>query len=344
MAARPPAPSMPLASASAPGKLILCGEHAVVYCRPAIALPLNDICAHAEIHRGKPGSGLSINAVDLDREWYVDATTTEPLGELLYATMRQLDIVPREMAMLLSSDVPITAGLGSGAAIATALVRAIVAAHPGTSLTPDQVSALVYQSEQRYHGTPSGIDNTVIAYEQPVWFVRQSEASGIEESAAPPATLEPVAIGAPFTLIIGDTGVRSKTSRPVGDVRQRWQQDPAHYEALFDQVGDVVTRIRTVLADGDIPTLGALLNENQHLLEVMGVSSPELEHLIAAARAAGAVGAKLSGAGWGGVMVALAHDDNRRPVAQALKQAGATQVLATRIEQQEAQWNKSWWP
>ena len=341
MQPRPPAHQMPLASASAPGKLILCGEHAVVYCRPAIALPLNDICAYAEIHRGRPGSGPSINAIDLDREWYVDATTTEPLGELIYTTMRHLDIIPREMTITLSSDVPITAGLGSGAAIATALVRAVLAAHPGTTLTTDQVSALVYQSEQRYHGTPSGIDNTVIAYEQPVWFLRQT-APASEGESAPQATLEPVAIGAPFTLIIGDTGVRSKTSRPVGDVRQRWQSDPTHYEALFDQVGDVVTRIRTALAAGDLATLGSLLNDNQTLLEAIGVSSPELEHLIAAARTAGALGAKLSGAGWGGVMIALDYDDNRRSVAQALKQAGAVQVLSTRIETQEARWNESW--
>ncbi|NCC37092.1 MAG: mevalonate kinase, partial [Chloroflexia bacterium] len=96
-------------------------------------------------------------------------------------------------------------------------------------------------------------------------------------------------------------------------------------------IGQVVHRVRTALADGDQQLLGALFNENQALLEAIGVSSPALNHLVAAARQAGALGAKLSGAGWGGVMFALVTPDQRSTVAQALHQAGAARVITTTV-------------
>lgn len=310
-----------MTTASAPGKIILCGEHAVVYGRPAIALPLASIRAEATVVAAAPGSGLRLHAPDLDRSWVAADAPTEPLCELADATLRHLGLASADLEIMLRSAIPIASGMGSGAAIATALVRAL-ATHVGQALPPAEISALVYASEQRYHGTPSGIDNTVIAYEQAVWFVRQ---------ATPPPLIEPVTIGAPFTLLIGDTGVRSETRLPVGEVRRRWQAEPQRYEALFDQVGALVVQMRAALAAGDSLALGPLLDANQHLLEQMGVSSPELERLVVAARAAGAHGAKLSGGGWGGVMLALVDSTTCASVAAALHQAGATRVLETAI-------------
>ena len=105
-------------------------------------------------------------------------------------------------------------------------------------------------------------------------------------------------IASPLTLLIGDSGVRSPTHMPVGEVRAGWQADPVRYEALFDAIAALVARARSALAQGDIPALGALLDENHNLLRQVGVSSDDLDRLVAAARAAGALGAKLSGAGW----------------------------------------------
>ncbi|MCG8349810.1 MAG: mevalonate kinase [Chloroflexales bacterium] len=307
------------ASASAPGKLILCGEHAVVYNRPAIALPLSQIRAQVTVAAGPPGTGLHLVAPDLDRIWSAAESPADPLCELAHATLLHLGFGAVDVRLTMLSTIPIASGMGSGAAIGAALVRAL-AAFLGRALDPAEVSALVYASEQRYHGTPSGIDNTVIAYEQAIWFQR------------PNATIEPITIAAPFTVIIGDTGMRCETRLPVGEVRRRWQADQATYEALFDQVGAVVTRVRDALAVGDFAALGVLLDANQSLLEQLGVSSPELEHLIMAVRNAGALGAKLSGGGWGGVMLALVDESSRERVAEALRQAGATQVLETRVE------------
>jgi mevalonate kinase len=344
-----------MTEASAPSKIILCGEHAVVYGRPAIALPLSGVRARAVVQNAAPGSGITFDAPDLDQRWALIDAPDQPLSELVVRVLDQLGAASTlDLQISMASPIPIAGGMGSGAAIATAIVRAL-AVHLGHELLAETISALVYASEQRFHGTPSGIDNTVVAFERPIWFVRQSPlsvvSSQLQEADAreqkplgsaeqrttdhgprTTATIEPITIAAPFTLLIGDTGVRSPTRLPVGEVRQRWQASPAHYEALFDAVGGLVLQVRATLAQGDIPALGALLDANQALLERIGVSSAELDHLVAAARMAGALGAKLSGAGWGGVMLALVAPATRERVAAALHAAGAVRVLETTVE------------
>jgi mevalonate kinase len=301
---------------SAPAKIILCGEHAVVYNRPAIALPLGDLRAYAEAAPEPPGAGLRFVAPDLGETWSYADDQQHPLSELAASVLAHLAAAPPDLTITLRSDIPIAGGMGSGAAIGAALVRAVAAAI-GRELSPAEVSGLVYASEGRYHGTPSGIDNTVIAYEQAIWFQRRPPE---------PPLIEPVAVGAPLTLVVGDTGVRSATRLPVARVRERWQAAPSTYEALFDGVADLVTQARTALAAGDQVALGAILDANQALLAQIGVSSPDLEQLIGAARAAGALGAKLSGAGWGGVMIALIDVERGDAVAAALYAAGAARV------------------
>jgi mevalonate kinase len=319
-----------MTEASAPGKIILCGEHAVVYGRPAIALPLADVRAHAVVHTGAAGSGITIDTPDLERRWNLADMPDHPLSEIVLSILNHLG-VDKTLDLLLEvgGTIPIAGGMGSGAAVATALTRAL-AAHLGHELSANELSALVYTSEQRFHGTPSGIDNTVIAYEQPIWFARsQTTTAALGASVA--ATIEPISIAAPFTLLIGDTGIRSPTRLPVGHVRQRWQAHPARYEALFDSIGALVVRARTALAAGDLSALGALLDENHTLLKRIGVSSTQLNRLVGAARAAGALGAKLSGAGWGGVMIALVAPAASQHVGQALRNAGAVRVMKTTV-------------
>jgi mevalonate kinase len=336
-----------MTEASVPGKIILCGEHAVVYARPAIALPLSDVRARAVVQDTATGD-VAFHAPDLDQRWSLRGQPDHVFSELVARTLTRLGITPTPALQIsISSTIPLASGMGSGAAIATAIVRAL-AAHLGHELAPEAISALVYASEQRFHGTPSGIDNTVVAFEQPIWFLRRPAQEqrtknkeqnlyggpsvvAIEPGGPSVAAIEPIDIAAPFTLQIGDTGVRSPTHLPVGDVRQRWQASPAHYEALFDAVAALVFRARAALSQGDIPTLGALLDENQALLVQIGVSSPDLDRLVAAARAAGALGAKLSGGGWGGVMIALVDPAARERVAAALRAAGAVAVLETSV-------------
>ncbi|HEY0601369.1 MAG TPA: mevalonate kinase [Herpetosiphonaceae bacterium] len=314
-------------TASAPGKVILCGEHAVVYGQPAIALPLPDVRAQAMIEAALPGSGITLNLADLGESVMLVEAQDHPLATLIRLTVEELGVaLPLDLSITLRSSIPIASGMGSGAALGAALVKAL-SAQLGRSLDPAAVSRLVYESERFYHGTPSGIDNTVVSYEQAIWFRRGQEQDGVRT----PPTIEPLHIGAPFALVIGDTGVHAPTHITVGGVRERWQHDRRRFDALFAEIGQVVLSIREQLAAGDLIALGAALNRNQELLCEIGVSSPELERLITAAVAAGALGAKLSGGGGGGIMLALVAANRQAIVAQALLDAGATRVTQTAV-------------
>lgn len=309
--------SDPIAQASAPGKVILFGEHAVVYGRPAIAVPVSQVRATATVMADAPDSGCTLDLPDVgERAAVTGDAGSHPLAYVAWLALAALDALPPpDWRITLRSAIPVASGLGSGAAAATAIVRAVGQAL-GRSLAPAEVSALVYESEKRFHGTPSGVDNTVIAYEQPVWFVR----------GQPP---QPFRIGRPFTLVVGDTGIPSPTRVTVGDVRRGWEADPSRYEALFDAVGRVVYAARQAIEAGDVAALGPLMDENQRLLEALGVSSPELERLCTVARYAGALGAKLSGGGRGGNMIALVAPEAAAEVAAALEAAGARRTLIT---------------
>ncbi len=306
-------------SSSAPGKVILFGEHAVVYGRPAIAVPVTQARATATIQVDSAGAGLTLIARDLGTSVrLVDASMDDPLAVSARLTLDHLDLAPPDARLTVRSSIPIASGLGSGAAVSAALVRAL-AAYLGHDLDPATVSGLVYQVEKIHHGTPSGIDNTVVAYERPVYFVRGRP-------------VQTFAVGAPLHLVVADTGISSSTREVVGDVRRAWRRDEAHYDMLFDWIAGIVGRARAYLEEGLVVELGPLLDENHALLREMGVSSPELERLVAAARAAGALGAKLSGAGRGGNVVALIDDSGAGPVAESLRADGAVRVIETVIE------------
>jgi mevalonate kinase len=233
--------------------------------------------------------------------------------------------------------------MGSGAAVSAAIVRAVAeTVHRGQGiggrgrgaggsqfpasgfqLPPADVSALVYEVEKLHHGTPSGVDNTVIAYGQPVYFV----------AGRPP---QPFAIGRPFTLVIADSGIASPTKITVGDVRRAWERDRPRFESLFDRIAAIVKAAHAVIVAGEPEKLGPLMDANHALLQDIGVSCPELDALAAAGRTSGALGAKLSGGGRGGNLIALVTDETAPKVADALVATGAVRVIVTRVAQHSA--------
>lgn len=306
---------------SAPGKIILFGEHAVVYGRPAIAVPLSDVQARATLE-ATPGADFRVIAADLGRDYRLaEAAADDPLAAVVRVTLQHLEqSVPPQAALRVSSTIPLGRGLGSGAAISTAIARAI-AQFLGQPLTSAQVSSLVYEVEKLYHGTPSGIDNTVIAFERPVYFMKGRP-------------IRPMGVSQPLTLVVADTGVIAPTHTVVGDLRRRWQAEPEKYEGYFDEIEVIVNQARVIIerSVSALPALGRLMVENQELLQTLGVSSTELNRLVQAAHRAGALGAKLSGAGWGGNMIALTWPDAAPAVAQALREAGAVQALITEVK------------
>lgn len=304
-------------TASAPGKIILFGEHAVVYGQPALAVPVPDIRATASISPGEAGSGLTIHAQDIDVTLSLAEAAAHGLTLMARTTLDWLKADEPDIVVGIHSGIPIAGGLGSGAAVSAALGRAL-ARYFERDIAPADLSQLVYEVEKYHHGTPSGIDNTVVCYERPVYFVKDNIP-------------EPFEIGQPFHLLIGDTGIASPTRETVGAVRAAWQANPAPFEALFGQIGSISRKARQAITQGRIDELGPLMDENQRLLEEMGVSSPELERLIRAALEAGASGAKLSGGGGGGNMIALVNPPDMDGVTLALRAAGAARVLRTEI-------------
>lgn len=309
-------------SATAPGKVILVGEHAVVYGRPAIAVPVWERVASAEILPRPLGAGCVIVARDLNRtQRLADAPADDALAVVARATLAQLGLPPDPDAQIeLTSTIPIASGMGSGAALNAALVRGLYA-YAGQTPDPAAVSALVYQGEQIYHGTPSGVDNTVVAYGCPVWFVRGHA----------PVVFSPAA---PFTLVIADSGVASPTRHMVAGVRARYEADPVGYSAAFDAIGELVTTARAALEAGEIAALGPLFDRNHALLQQVGVSTPLLDGLVDAARRGGAAGAKLSGGGGGGNLIALVDPPRVAGVCAALEAAGAVRLVVTTVAPQ----------
>jgi mevalonate kinase len=314
-------------SASAVAKLIIAGEHAVVYRRPALAVPIPDITATVNITPAPHGHGCWLEAPDLNHRGRV-GIDAHPLIDLIADLLTAWHLPTPDLTITIHSGIPIASGMGSGAAVATALVRAF-AAWSHTSLTRDELGAFVYRSEQRLHGTPSGIDNTVIAYDQPISFCRQAP---LADGTAQPPRIVPLEIGAPITLVIADSGERSPTHLAVGGVRQRREQAMAHYDALFDAIGAVTIVAQQALATGDAPLLGAVCGQNHTLLQHIGVSTRLLDTLVSVAMHAGAYGAKLSGAGVGGVMFAVCPPERSTIISQALRNAGAVKTFTTHLQ------------
>ncbi len=312
--------------ATAPGKIILFGEHAVVYGQPAIAVPVSDVRTRAVVRLGLPNTGLLIVAANLARTIKVyprGSSSDHALAIAARLLLERLGQPVPDLEVLIHSTIPVASGLGSGAAATTALLRALSRAL-GSDLPVDELNNLVYEVEKVHHGTPSGIDNTVVAYERPVFFVRD-------------VTAEAFTIGAPLDLVIADTGSPSPTHITVGDVRKLYEAQPGRVTPIFERIGAIVREARLAIEQGDCQLLGQLMAENHCLLQDLTVSSDQLDHLVGVARDAGAFGAKLSGGGRGGNMIALVAESAISSVISALRDAGAKRVFHTSLQEGDNQ-------
>jgi mevalonate kinase len=305
-----------MTTANAPGKIILIGEHAVVYGRPAIAVPVKQVRACVTIEEASPGAGCTIIASDLNRTVrLVYAAADDPLAAIARVTLEHLSAPEPDVIITISSTIPIASGMGSGAAVSTAIARAL-ATHLNHLLDDRTISSLVFEVEKLYHGTPSGIDNTVVTHARPVFFVRDR-------------LTDILTVKLPLHILIADTGIPSSTKAVVQDVRAGWEANPERYDAMFRSIGQIAIMARAAIESGEHYALGALMDGNQWLLRAMGVSSSEIDQLTQAARRAGAMGAKLSGAGRGGNVIALVSEVTQDAIADAMRRAGAKDVIPT---------------
>ena len=317
---------MTVLAASAPAKIILCGEHAVVYGQPAIAVPVSSLRVTAQVSPNPTGQpGLYLIASETMEQVILSANPPypeDPLASAAALALQHWQIDAPDLTITVKSAIPIASGLGSGAAVTTAVIRALSMAL-NRPIETAALNKLVYEIEKLHHGTPSGIDNTVIVYEQPVFFMRDNP-------------MERLIIGTPLHILIGDTGKTALTRVAVGDVRRLYESDSSLVQPILGSIGDLVRESRHAIEHGDAPTLGKLMNQNHSYLQQLTVSSSELDILVTAAQNAGALGAKLSGGGRGGNMIALVKPETALTLQNALLAAGAVRVFTTTLKSDSA--------
>jgi mevalonate kinase len=308
-------------TASAPAKAILFGEHAVVYGFPAVAIPLSEIRAYVEI------TDTDINRVEVDLPdlgWKKELSQLDPKDPIRYA----IDLFNSAynlqnsagMSIIIRSDIPIGSGMGSGAASATALLKALFH-HANIPYTLEQLSELVYKVEILHHGTPSGIDNTVTAYEEAVFYQKT-------------LPINRIAFPHPFHLVIANSGKSTPTKVTVAAVRRLFEGNPTNVTRILQDIGECTHQGLQYLQQGDFSSAGRLMAQNHQLLQSLTVSDESLDHLVKIAIQSGALGAKLSGGGRGGIVIALVQEGDIHTVKDALSGAGAVQCFTTEIGRQ----------
>ncbi len=290
------------------GKVILLGEHAVVYGRHAIAAPI-PLAIEVRVLDATDGVRLLIPRWGVEQRIRSVAEHQQGAAGVLAVLLRELSLHDRAIDIEVFPHIPRAMGLGGSAALAVAIVRSLDERF-ALNLSAERVNALAFECEKAAHGTPSGIDNTVATYGQMLLYSNASRPR-----------FSPLAPKRSMPIVIGMSGKESLTANNVAQVRAAWQRQPARYEALFDQIDALVLAGVDALAAGDLPELGELMNLNHGLLNALQLSTPELEDMVHVARRAGAVGAKLTGGGGGGSVIALCPD-NAEAVATAIETAG----------------------
>ncbi|KAA9086711.1 mevalonate kinase [Microbacterium radiodurans] len=306
----------PAATGRAGAKAILIGEHAVVYGRPALAIPVRALEARAEA-RAISGPSRLRSALYTGQA----ARAPERLRVTVTAMAAALEAAgspDTALEIAIESSIPAERGLGSSAAVSAAVIEAALAAC-GARVDDERMHELIQTAERAAHGSPSGLDARTVRARAAVWF----EAGRIE----------PVSVGSDLTFVIADSGVRGRTREAVAAVAARRAADPAAVDASLDELGALATAVRGQVSAGESDGIGAAMTRAHTLLNGLGVGDPALDRLFAAAVSAGALGAKLTGGGRGGCVLALVRDtDAAAELSDHLTRVGAAAVWTTTVE------------
>ena len=298
-------------NAAAPGKVILLGEHAVVYGQPALAAALtrsvgvtieDGPAAELVLPEGMPTPGEILDGV----------------VKIARGAGRRRGFVAR-----VRSEIPLGGGLGSSAALGVALARAFCL-DEGRSCAPEEAERLALHLERVLHGAPSGVDPAICARGGVILFERPDlltqgvphprPTASLSEGSDIPARIEAVR-APPFWLVVALTGLARGTRTTVLPLRERRAEAPHLYDPLLRRLGALTLLTRDALVQADVASVGDCFDEAHALLRQLGVSCAELDDAVAKLKAAGAPGAKLTGAGGGGAAIAIARDEAQ---AQAL--------------------------
>ena len=302
------------------GKTILFGEHFVVHGVPGIASAV-DSAADAQVK--KAAKGITVTDKRTGAKGYAEKKKLQQL-ESIERMLSAMNMDPKKVSMeiWLGGNLPGFSGLGASAASSVAIARAI-AEEFGLTLSDEKINEVAYEAEKAYAGNPSGIDNTAATFGGLIWFKKNL---GVGSNS-----IEQLSIREPVEIVIGNTGIVANTKAMVAGVAQRKEQNPEKYDAIFKQAEDLAHKGRAALKEFNLRKVGELMNQNHQLLQNIEVSCKELDSLVELARKQGAFGAKMTGGGGGGCMLALTPGKElQQKVASAIENEGF-EVLRTKI-------------
>jgi mevalonate kinase len=301
------------------GKVILFGEHFVVHGVPGIVSAI-DATTDAEVKKAQ--KGLNVRDERKTAKGYSEEKRLQQI-ESIERMLKAMGIDTKtSLDIWIGGTLPGFSGLGASAASSVAIARAI-AQELGMQISDEKINTVAYEAEKAYAGNPSGIDNTAATYGGLMWF-KKNPAGGQD-------LVQKLHIRRPIEIVIGSTGKVANTKAMVEGVAERKAKNPAKYDPLFKQAENLAVAGHKALEAYDLKKLGDLMNENHRILQEISVSSKELDLLVDMARKQGAFGAKLTGGGGGGCMVALTPGKEvQGKVASAFKTAGF-EFLSTKI-------------
>ncbi|MBY5033485.1 mevalonate kinase [Streptococcus gallolyticus] len=300
-----------MAVGRASGKIILMGEHAVVYGQPAIAMPFSAVEIIAQVTAG--GQALSVACDFYEGLVHQMPKVWESLKHAIRFSLYRIG-APTDPAIHIDirSTIPAERGMGSSAAVAVAVARALFAFYE-KELTDEELWDIVQSSEKIAHGNPSGIDALTTSGKSPIYFVKGQ-------------TIEPISLAVNAYLVVADTGITGNTHEAIADVASLVVEN-LETKNWIEELGRLTQYTRKVLGTGQVDELGNLMNQAQIYLQKLGVSNEVLNQFVQLARENGALGAKLTGGGRGGCMIALSDSqENAEKIAASLEQAGARQT------------------
>jgi mevalonate kinase len=309
-----------MATGSGKGKTILFGEHFVVYGLPALAAGIASETT-AKITRVRSfGWKLVDNRPAMpgykEKKYDEQKASIENMLKHL-----NIDATKTGFQIDLGGNLVCASGIGASAASCVAIARALNDEY-SLGLDDDQINETAYIGEMGYHGTPSGIDNTASTFGGLIWFVRDLNGG--------PPQFEKLKLGKSADLVIASTGLTASTKVVVNDVRKKKDENPDWFSSVSNEYNQLVNEAREALINLDFEQVGILMNKNHKLLQQLTVSCKELDNFVEIARENGAIGAKMTGTGRGGNMIALAPDETTmKEIAYALEKGGAAGVWTT---------------
>jgi len=294
------------------GKTILFGEHFVVYGLPGIASAISDYTI-AEVEAGEKGLTL------IDNRPAVEGYKKTKQGEIsrefeLILKFMNIDVEETPLKITLSGNLECASGIGASAALASSVARAL-SKHFNLGLNDDQINEIAYEGEKGSAGTPSGIDNTCSTYGGMIIFEKNLSGG--------PNKIERIAVANPLEIVMANTGITQETKEVVEDVKKEKDKDPKKFEKIFDEYKEIFDQAVVALKEGNNKKIGELMDRNQELLRQITISCPEVEKIVSIAKENGALGAKLTGTGRGGLVICLSPDrETSENIAKAIEKEG----------------------